>query len=35
VPYFQILVVFPEKLRPGSQIIVPAPSGQPPLVIQP
>ena len=35
VPYFQILVVFPDKLRPGSRVIVPAPHGQPSLVIQP
>jgi hypothetical protein len=35
VPYFQLLVVFPDKLRPGSLVMVPAPHGQPPLVIQP
>ena len=34
-PYFQVLVVFPEKLQPGSLVTVPSPDGQSSLLIQP
>lgn len=35
LPYFQTLAVFPDKLQQGSLVAVPAPHGQPPLVIRP
>jgi hypothetical protein len=33
VPYFQVLVVFPEKLQSGSLLTVPGPDGQASLII--
>ncbi len=35
VPYFQVLVVFPEKSQRGSLVTVPGPDGQSSLIIQP
>ena len=35
LPYSKTLAVFPNKLQRGSLVVVPAPHGQPPLVIPP
>ncbi|WP_143309257.1 RES domain-containing protein [Candidatus Entotheonella palauensis] len=35
VPYYKILIIFPEKLQPGSFVSIPSPDGRSSLIIRP